>query len=202
MNWERSSTSMIRLVGPGGAGKSTVGLALADRLKISFVDLDEQFTSRYGDISAYLASHGYHDYARQNVQVYLDTLTSLREQAILALSSGFMTYADDAPSAYREIYDEIVTSPSAVLLLPSFDVETCVAETVRRQLRRPFARSAAREEQVIRSRFAVYCGLPMKTFETMRPVGAVVDDLVVHLYPTSPALPLSDQSVSSLVLAL
>ena len=33
---------MIHLVGPGAAGKTTVGFALATRLGIPFVDLDEQ----------------------------------------------------------------------------------------------------------------------------------------------------------------
>jgi shikimate kinase len=37
---------MIQLVGPGGAGKTTVGLALATRLGLALVDLNEQFTVR------------------------------------------------------------------------------------------------------------------------------------------------------------
>jgi shikimate kinase len=71
---------MIQLVGPGGAGKTTVGLALADRLGIAFVDLDRQFTARVSDISAYLNAHGYRAYPARNVQVYLDTLRSLRRR--------------------------------------------------------------------------------------------------------------------------
>jgi hypothetical protein len=66
------------------------------------------------------------------------------------------------------------------LLLPSFDLETCVAETVRRQLTRPFARSAAREEQVIRKRWH-YSHLPVRRFETMGPVDALADRLAAHL---------------------
>src|SRR5207237_317566 len=38
----------IRLIGPGGAGKTTVGAALAERLAIPFLDLDAEFTARHG----------------------------------------------------------------------------------------------------------------------------------------------------------
>jgi shikimate kinase len=174
---------MIRLVGPGGSGKTTAGAALAKRLGIAFADLDEQFRARAGDISAYLARHGYQGYAQQNIQVYLDTLPVLDVATVFALSSGFMTYDDDAHSDYRRVYREIVTSPSTAVLLPSLDYETCVAETVRRQLTRPFSRSAEREEQVIRARFGIYRGLAARTFETARSVDAVVDDLVAHVLP-------------------
>jgi len=174
---------MIQLVGPGSAGKTTVGVALAKRLDVAFVDLDEQFTARFGDISAFLRAHGYPAYAAQNIQVYLDTLGSLREETVIALSSGFMTYRDDAHPSYRELHREIAASPSTVVLLPSFDYEPCVTETVRRQLRRPFSRSAEREEQVIRARFGIYWGLPAKKLETSGPVEAVVDELVTHLRP-------------------
>jgi shikimate kinase len=172
---------MIRLVGPGGAGKTTVGLALADRLRMPFIDLDERFTAHAGDISAFLSAHGYPAYAKRNVEVYLDVLETSTEPAVFALSSGFMTYADDAHPEYARLRREILTSRSTVALLPSFDYETCVAETVRRQARRSFSRSAAHEEHVIRTRFAVYRELPLPTFETMAPIDDVVDDLVTLL---------------------
>jgi adenylate kinase family enzyme len=41
----------IHLVGPGGAGKSTVGVLLSDRLNTPFVDLDACFRECAGDIS-------------------------------------------------------------------------------------------------------------------------------------------------------
>jgi hypothetical protein len=94
-----------------------------------------------------------------------------------------MTYWDDAHPDYRHIYRNIVASPSTIALLPSFDYETCVRETVHRQLRRPFSRSAEEKEHVIRTRFGVYSGLPTKKFETTRPIDAVVEDLVMYLLP-------------------
>src|SRR5262249_53424234 len=172
---------MIQLVGPGGAGKTTAGSVLAARFDTAFVDLDRRFSARAGDISAYLTAHGYEAYAAQNIRVYLETLGSLGGEAVIALSSGFMTYHSEAHPGYDELRREIVNSPSTVVLLPSFDYETCVAETVRRQLKRPFSRSAEREEQVIRARFGVYWALPARKFETAGPIDALVDDLVAYL---------------------
>ena len=75
------------------------------------------------------------------------------------------------------------------MLLPSLDVEVCVAETVRRQLGRPFARSAEREEQVIRARFPIYLGLPARKVETMPPMETVVTELVMALAAQQAAAP-------------
>ena len=137
---------MIHLAGPGGAGKTTTGRTLAARLGIAFVDLDERFAARAGDISAYLAARGYQAYAAENVRAYLDTLAASRDQTVFALSSGFMTYPADAHPAYPELRRDIAVSQSTLVLLPSFDYEACVVETVRRQVTRPFGRSAEREE--------------------------------------------------------
>ena len=122
----------------------------------------------------------------RNIQLYLDARETLGDETVIALSSGFMTYPGDAHPAYAaaspgSISRAIVSNPRTVALFPSFDYEICVTETVRRQLTRPFSRSADREEQVIRARFVVYWRLPTTKVETARPVDAVVDDLVMHL---------------------
>ena len=174
---------VIRLVGPGGAGKTTTGSRLAQFLGLSFVDLDEWFAARHGDISKYLDLHGYALYAGQNVQSYLEVVAVVASPQILALSSGFMTYATDVHPDYARVRCEIAASATTLVLLPSLDYETCVNETVRRQLERPFCRSAEREEQVIRMRFAVYRDLPATKLETMRPISEVVDAAVANLLP-------------------
>jgi len=172
---------MIRLIGPGGAGKTTVGAALADRLAVPFIDLDAEFTARYGDISASLAAHGYDAYAGQNVALCSALADGPDRPAVIALSSGFMTYRDDVHPGYIRLREHIARSEQTFVLLPSLDLETCVAETVRRQLRRPFARTAEREEQVIRGRFSSHASLPARKVETMRPVDAVVAELLSML---------------------
>ena len=61
---------MIRLIGPGGAGKSTIGALLAERLNVPFLDLDRHLDGRVGDISEYINRHEYDAYSRENVEAY------------------------------------------------------------------------------------------------------------------------------------
>jgi shikimate kinase len=176
-----ANITLIRLVGPGGAGKSTVGAALAERLGITFVDLDRQFRAAAGGISEYIDSRGYEAYAERNVEVYCDLMREAGRRGVLALSSGFLTYPLAIHPQYGQCREEIATSPATFVLLPSLERETCVAEIVRRQMTRPFIRSAAKEEAVIRERFEIYVAIPVRKVETMRPVGEVCDELVVAL---------------------
>ena len=168
---------MIYLVGPGGAGKTTAGAALAERLGISFVDLDAAFRERHGDISVYLNRCGYDVYARQSVDLFAILARAQDPPGLIALSSGFMTYRDDVHPAYVSWRRSIGSGRSTFVLLPSLDLEDCVAEIVRRQRTRPFARTAEGEEHVIRARFPIYAGLPARKVETMRPLEEVVAEL-------------------------
>jgi shikimate kinase len=169
---------MIRLIGPGGAGKTTVGALLAKRLGLAFTDLDQEFIASAGDISRYLDSNGYRAYAKRNVEVYLSVTARMGAAGVLALSSGFMTYPSDVHIAYESCLQDITSSPSTFVLLPSLDLEACVAETVRRQLLRPFSRSADREAHVIRTRFPIYANLQARKVESMRPVDHILDEIV------------------------
>jgi len=179
---------MIRLVGPGGAGKSTVGAVLAVRLGLTFSDLDRHFTSRFGDISAYIDGLGYRAYARENVEAYRSLFRGADHPGVAALSWGFMTYTNDIHPEYRAVLAGIKECPTSFVLLPSFDREVCVAEIIRRQTARPFGRPAVKEEAVIRERFEVYMALPIRKFETLRPVMEVVDDLAAALLPAEPGI--------------
>jgi shikimate kinase len=168
----------ITLIGPGGAGKSTVAALLAERLGIAFVDLDRRFIDRAGDISEYINRFGYDAYTRENVETYGAVLQERKGLCIAALSSGFMTYRQDIHPDYARLRRDVEQSPMTFVLIPSLNYGLCVAETVRRQLTRPFAGSPAKEEAVIRARFRVYVDLPDRKVETMQPLSAVVDEIV------------------------
>lgn len=175
----------ITLIGPGGAGKSTVALLLAERLRIRAVDLDRLFAERAGDISEYIKRFGYDVYARQNVETYRLTLQEETDGTVVALSSGFMTYSQDIHPDYPRLRRDIEQSPTTLVLIPSLDRELCVAETVRRQLARPFARSLAAEDAVIRARFPLYVGLPPQKIETIKPLSLIADE-ICKLMPRIP----------------
>jgi shikimate kinase len=176
-----SGAEEIHLIGPGGAGKSTIGALLAERLEFAFLDLDRHLAGRVGDISEYIGRHGYDVYARENVEAYCSLFRAGIRPGVVALSSGFMTYAPDIHPEYPRVRRELERHPHTFVLLPSLDRDACVAETVRRQIARPFGRSSAKEEAVIRARFEIYMAVPVRKIETMRPVAAAVEEIVAAL---------------------
>jgi len=176
-----SETNRVRLIGPGGAGKSTVGAVLAERLGIGFLDLDQYLAAIVGDIGAHIHLRGYEAYARANVEAYCSMQRRHSGPEVQALSSGFMTYSGNVHPEYLKVRREIELDQHTFVLMPSLDRDVCVAETVRRQTARPFGRTPAKEEAVIRSRFENYVAIPVRKIETMRPVAEVVDEIVLAL---------------------
>jgi shikimate kinase len=176
-----NSPEEIRLIGPGGAGKSTIGALVAERLNLAFFDLDRHVSARVGDISEYMMRRGYDAYGWENVETYCSFARAHNRRRVVAASSGFMTYRHDIHPDYSRVRGEFEHSPNTFVLLPSVDLDVCVAETVRRQIGRPFARPAAKEEAVIRARFPIYMAMSARKIETMRPVHLAVDEIVAAL---------------------
>jgi len=170
---------------PRRSRQEHIGALLAERLDVPFVDLDRHLVGRVGDISEYIGRHGYDAYARENIEAYRAVFRDGIRPGVVALSSGFMTYASDAHPDYKRIRRGLEECAQTFILLPSLDRELCVAETVRRQVTRPFGRSQEREEAVIRTRFEIYMALPMRKVETMRPTAASVDEILAALSPAN-----------------
>ncbi|MCY1240578.1 shikimate kinase [Variovorax boronicumulans] len=160
-------TTILHLVGPGGAGKTTVGPYLARRLGWAFVDLDQHFMSREGNIDAVIEASGYLGYARRNVAVYREVRSALTRPTVLALSSGFLTYPEDVDAGYPTLRCAIEIDALTSLLLPAFELEACVEAIVRRQLSRPYLRGdSASEERRIRERFPKFMAMPCARFRS------------------------------------
>mgnify|MGYP001822248755 CR=1 FL=1 len=166
----------VKIIGPGGAGKTTTGELLAELLGLEFFDLDHCFMTQSGDIDQWITTHGYKSYARQNVENYLQLAPAAN--SVCALSSGFMTYPDDVHAEYAHVLSSIANHPHTFVLLPSLHKERCVAETVRRQLARliPMA-SPEQEEAKIRIRFEAYQALSARKIHTMRTPAEVASEI-------------------------
>jgi hypothetical protein len=92
-----------------------------------------------------------------------------------------MTYGFDIHPEYSRVRRNLERHPNTFVLLPSLDRDVCIAETVRRQIARPFGRSSAKEEAVIQARFEIYMSVPGRKIETMRPTSAAIDEIVAAL---------------------
>ena len=61
-----NESRIIFIIGPGGVGKTTSGKILAKKLGYDFIDLDNEFMLRVGNIAEYCKNPGYREYCRAN----------------------------------------------------------------------------------------------------------------------------------------
>lgn len=157
--------TIVHILGPGGAGKSTVGALLGTILELPVVDLDAYFIEHIGDISQFIGNHGYREYALRNVHHYRMIVEQLSKPTIMVLSSGFMAYPSDLDAGYSELVLKVEEDALSVLMLPSFDAEECVSIIVDRQLKRAYLNAdREKEEARIRRRFPIFMELRCKRF--------------------------------------
>ena len=83
----------IILTGYRATGKSVVGRLLADRLEVSFIDMDDVLTARYGEISEVVKEHGW-DYFRTREKELLAELTAARE-VVISAGGGAVMHGDE-----------------------------------------------------------------------------------------------------------
>lgn len=153
---------LIHFIGPGGAGKTSLAKQFAIDFGAIYYDLDEHFMLKIGDISQFIAKYSYKEYAIKNIELYKNLITTINPDLvnIIVCSSGFMTYPNELMDSYEEIKTQIEESSLTFLLLPSFELEICVKEIVRRQLQREYLNcSSWSEEKKIRNRFPLYINL-------------------------------------------
>ncbi|MDB5527931.1 MAG: putative Shikimate kinase [Devosia sp.] len=151
---EWSDAAVLFLLGPGGAGKSTLGKALSAHLGWPLIDLDLAFCEQIDIIGPFIARHGYERYRAQNLQLAERLVASAPRPAVFVTSSGFLA-ADQQSNDYRNAKALIATGYT-VTVLPSLDVEQATQIVVARLLVRGFGFTHATEEPKFRTRFAIY----------------------------------------------
>lgn len=176
---------IIHLIGPGGAGKSTTAPVLAKHLGLKCIDLDAEYL-KTSQIDLDVEKKGYAYYVHKNIELYLH-LTQNLNSAVLATSSGFMTYDPRLHTNIEHIHERILVNPYTVLLLPAFELEACVETIVERQLTKSHeSKSKKVQADQIRSRFPIYRGLGNIRVATNVPVEKVVKQIVSGIEQVQP----------------
>jgi 3-dehydroquinate synthetase/shikimate kinase len=132
----------VALVGFMGAGKTTVGRALAERLGRQFFDADHEIERRTGSTVAELFEHGEEGFRSVEEEVVADLLRG--EPAVLALGGGAVT----SPASREHLSRHAVT----VLV----EVDPGAAWERVRDSDRPLARDEAKFHELYEQRRPVY----------------------------------------------
>jgi len=105
MHREDLAPPMIALLGLRGSGKTTIGRRLARRLRVPFVELDQQIEQRAGlALGEIFSLHG-EDYYRQLERATLASLLATPRAMVLAVGGGLVT----VPESYSLLRDHTTT---------------------------------------------------------------------------------------------
>lgn len=167
----------IFLVGPMGAGKSTIGRALAKELKLDFYDSDEVIEKRAGaDISWIFDIEGEEGFRQREIKV-IDELTQ-KNNIVLATGGGVIISPEN-----RSV---LAARGTVIYLKTSLEQQY---ERTKRDTRRPLLQTenlTERLEELRDERQPYYEELSDISFETDKlTVKAVANNIIKYLYGDS-----------------
>lgn len=161
-----SRPASIVLVGPMGAGKSSIGRRVAKALGVRFIDTDSAIVREHGAISAIFDAHGEpHFRALERAAVH----DALARGGVVALGGGAVLHPD------TEV--ELQGHDVVLLLVDASTVASRIRDDSRPLLR---GASAVEDwERIFNERRPVYDRVATITFDTSRgPLQDVVNDIV------------------------
>jgi shikimate kinase len=158
-------TPVVALIGFMGAGKSTVGRSLADRLGVPFTDTDALVTAGHGPIAAIFADRGeatFREWEREEVVLALGSAGSCG--GVVSLGGGAVTIADVREALSRLAHVVWLDAPLDLLFARASDGG------------RPLARDRKAFEGLYASRRPLYAGSATSTVRLDE--GTTVDEAV------------------------
>ncbi|HKD43627.1 MAG TPA: shikimate kinase [Myxococcaceae bacterium] len=169
------SPGVISLLGLRGAGKTTVGKLLAEKLRLPFFELDRLIESEAGvGLAEIFAIHGEDYYRRLEISV-LKRFLAEHEQAVLATGGSVVT----SPDAYRLLSEH--TQTVWLKATPEEHWERVVGQGDFRPMQnRPHAMTELRRR--LKEREPLYAKANLTCSTSGRSVSSVVGDLAARLH--------------------
>jgi shikimate kinase len=162
----------VVLVGFMGAGKSTVGQALAERRGLPFIDCDRLIEQEAGPIEDIFAAYGEAGFRTLEREVVLRVLSGAGERAqVVALGGGAVLG--------EEVRSELAQFTHVVWLTASVD-EAWERAGAGQGALRPLARDEASFRRLFDERAGLYAAVARARVASdgARDVGAVVEEIV------------------------
>lgn len=168
------------IIGPGGAGKSTVGRCLAKLLQFDFIDLDDHYLKTYGNINADIERVGYDAYCQKNIRLF-EQLDANNHTGVIVLSSGFTTYPKQSTESYLALKNRILNHRYCIRLLPGKTWHECKNFIVARQLKRGLGYQKEQEVKKIQTRYHLYLNIGTIRVNSQYASDKVVEDILAHM---------------------
>ena len=150
---------IVYLIGPMGAGKSTIGRLLAQRMGIHFLDVDREIERRSGVSVAWIFDKEGEEGFRQRETALIKELSEQPKSMIIATGGG---------SVLRPENQRLITSSGFVVFLET-SIEAQVERTSKDK-RRPLLQNGADRHKVLseiyQARKALYYSLSDLTVNT------------------------------------
>lgn len=164
----------IFLIGPMGAGKSTIGRTLAKELKLEFFDTDEVIEERAGANIAWIFDIEGEDGFRKREQKVIDELTQ-KSNIVLATGGGAVMTPENR--------NALAGRGTVIYLKTSLAQQY---ERTKRDTKRPLLQTEDLETRLVdleTEREHLYAGLADVSFETDKlTVKAVANNIIKYLY--------------------
>jgi shikimate kinase len=105
------------LIGPCSVGKTTIGKALARRLKVRFYDLDVIVDKKFKGLDKYIKKYGVNSYREEESIILSEFVTHLQRNFVLAVGGG--TVASQFKDISKRNIKLLKTCGEIIYLCPS-----------------------------------------------------------------------------------
>lgn len=174
---QTASTRRVFLIGFMGAGKTSVGRVLAQRLQWSFQDLDEVIESRQGTtVARIFAERGEAAFRR----IESAALRELLEQDSAGRDAGMVIALGGGAFAQPENREALSSSGGIIVLLEA-PIEEMRRRCAEEAGSRPLASDPEKFAELYRARRAVYEMAPLRVQnvnKTVEQAAAEIEDLI------------------------